>query len=113
MRGRLVHDQYVRLHGEDRSDRHGALLASGKVMRGLVPDAEATDSFERIVDTLPDSAGREPKIERAEGDVVEDSRHKKLVVRVLEYEAHLPSDFLPGLFVEPQVPNRYDAGLGK
>ena len=77
------------------------------MVRRLVGERKGAHPAKRRVNLLPDPVGRQPEIQGAEGDVVEDGRHEELVVGVLEDDADLPADLLPGLLPERNLPDRH------
>ena len=51
-----------------------------------------TDLVKGFQDPLIDIIFCQAQIQRAEGDIIEDRRHKELIVRILEYHAYRAAD---------------------
>ncbi len=109
---RFVHDQDVRFHGKDRSDRHRALLPSGKMMRRFVAQLQRANGPERILDPFADTLFIQTQVERAEGHVIEDRGHEELVVGVLKDHPHPLANFLRRPLLEQHVADGHRARRG-
>ena len=73
----------------------------------MVSKASGADVFEGLVDPMSDLHIVESQICGTESDVVADTVHEELVVRILEDKAYPPSD-LGECFVAQDEPAGYD-----
>ena len=62
------------------------------MVRCLLCQPGGADVIKGLLDATSDLHNVKTQVRRPEGDVVADPVHKELIVRILEDEAHLPSD---------------------
>lgn len=86
----LVHQQHLRLHGEDGCDGGHPLFAAGHFM--VVPVAEIfhVQLRERFLRPLLRGGAAQAVVHGAEDHIVEHGGHEHLVVGVLQHIAELP-----------------------
>ena len=58
-----------------------------------MPQMQCADRGQNFGNNTIDLSRRESEVERAEGDVIADARHKKLVVRILKCHSDGPTHF--------------------
>ena len=105
--GRLVEDEDLRFHRQDRGDRDATALTEGEMVRRAVegvphahlPSALSTRASSRTADA---------QVRRSEGDVVTHRRHEQLIVRILEDDPHSPAD-LPQVLLAHLEPTDVNA----
>ena len=112
VRAGFVQNQDVRGHGEDGGDGDGAFFPAGKVVGHLVRQGFRMDVPQSLPHAAADFFRREAHVERAEGHVLPDGRHEKLVVRLLEYHSHAFPDAGDGFGRDGDVPHPHLSGGG-
>ena len=77
------------------------------MVRRLVPERKSVDHGQGRVDPLPDARFIQSEVERAEGDIVENRRHEELIIRILQNDADLFADLLPGFGGHGKIADRH------
>lgn len=90
--GRFIHDQDLRVHGEDRGDGDPSFFPDRQMMGGLVPQMGRSGLGQGGLDTGVEVASSQPHVHRPEGDVFLDGGHEKLVIGVLEDDPEFSAD---------------------
>ena len=97
---RLIQHQYAWAHGNHARNGDAALLPAGKLQRGSFKKLLVhTGEIRRLAHTRVYLILAELHVPRAEGDVLIHRLLKKLILRVLEHEAHLRLHGLAGVLV--------------
>ena len=85
--GRLVEQQDVWLHGDDRGDGDALLLAARERVRRPVEELLDAQVLGHVAHAAADLVLRQAELQRPEGELVEDAGAEQLHVGVLEDEA--------------------------
>lgn len=85
--GRLVEQDDIRLHREEARKADEALFAAGELVREAICKMAQTEIIQRLTRGCFCTGRRLAKIQRAETDVLENSRTEQLVVAVLKQKA--------------------------
>ena len=101
----LVQNQHIRFHGNDAGNGHPALLAAGEVKGGLLQMLLGhPHKGRRLPDPPLDLLRRQTHVLGAKGNVLVHSLFKKLILRVLKYQADMKPNASGKGLVAPDVP---------
>src|SRR5512143_1193532 len=89
---RLVQRQHPRTTGKDPRETDALLFATAEVMRRSPVEARQAHQLEGLLHRRPHLTLRLAELLRTEGDVLENRRTEKLIVRILEQQPHRPPD---------------------
>ena len=109
--GGLVEQQGFRLHHKDRSQRDQFLLAPGQAVRQPVFEPGQPEPLQRGRRTIPGFVLSAAKIQRPKGHVFQHRGTEKLILGVLEDQAHLAAQFPKVLFRFQRTPVKEDTAF--
>lgn len=108
---RLIHDQNLRLHRQDRGDGDGALLATGEAIGRAVSEMFGADALESGSDATFDLVKGKTEIQGAKGDIIPHRRHEELIVRILKEHADSTPHLREQLLAEGKIPDLHGPAL--
>jgi len=99
----FVEGDYFGRHREYSSDSGGSFLTGREMMRCFIGHFEQADGLQSLSDPGFDGFRFQAHIKGAEGNIVEEGRHKQLVIGVLEAAANGSTNFFHILFTNRQA----------
>ena len=112
--GRFVQNKAVRPHGDNARNGNALLLPAGKLVGGSITLFIDAGQLHGLVNAGADLLGRNAEVLRRKGDILLHDGGNDLVVRVLEYHAHLLAHIVEMILVAGVHPfDQHRARLGQ
>jgi len=101
----LVHHKDIRAHGEHRGDGYTAFLASGEPVGRPFLQIQDPDSCQGFLNMFLYFIHGQAQVQGAEGNIIKNSGHEQLVIRILENHADSSAYLLQGFFCQGEIPD--------